>query len=38
VRSVQPNGKLRFEGAHGGIRIRVIVDPTTSQVVTAHPF
>ena len=38
VLSVQPNGKLRLEGVRGGIRIRVIVHPTTSEIVTAHPF
>lgn len=37
ITSVQPNGRARKEGVRDGVRIRVIYDPTTRLVVTAHP-
>lgn len=37
TRTVQPNGRIRVEGARDGVDIRVIIDADNTSIWTAHP-
>ncbi|WP_288006928.1 EndoU domain-containing protein, partial [Acidiphilium sp.] len=36
--TVQPNGRIRVEGIRDGIKIRVILDASGKNIITAHPI